>query len=1047
MRNQALVVIGLLSCFLLAVSCGGGGGSSQQQQNVTEAGSYTYKFKAGDLFPIKEGMSFHIKELGGEGEVALASTILSENDLQEFAVEFKVDKNYVLVLHRYDMPFMRTVILSSQLQAADQNGSLEIGAINAITTYLTGLLEVQLNGARLAAKGKVNTDEIIIKQFMSENFTGSVSDFSSLSYSNIQNGVISTTGLFNQRKNRINLLRVYFNNVYDLPSAPTILEKTAMGELFNAFFDESSSSILLSKLSSSNLPNVSSDKGVSLFETLNSRSAFFLGGTGVLSAEELRQVYFEPQYAFNTELLDVFIDTPESFISGVIEGPAGPGTTVVLSKPSQNSTLSLQTVTDQNGKFSFTGVPMGSYKVTSHKPGYFFKEKAIQKTLVKQKTFDINVTISSFALADYIDNITLVLNNNKLRLKDGSITSAKLASNLSLKGNVTVAGSANIGGIVYPTTDGSAGHVLVTDGNGKLSFSSIQQTTSSVDYNTLTNLPTLFDGNYNSLANKPTLFDGNYTSLAGKPTLFSGNYAELSGKPAIPVIGSNTVYKDVAVSITSDWVNTVNPWSDAEVADNLTLNQGSILNSSISGSNAILTDLKVMNSANILKDLNVSGNQVVLSANLRVIGKGNISGLVYPQADGTLGQFLKTDGSGHLSWQTLAGVQWSGANLVNNETIVGNWVNTNHPWADNEVADSLTINAGTITNTPVSGSSGSFTTLSASSNTSLSGTLTVTGQSNISGLKYPTTDGTSGQVLKTDGSGTLSFVSVADSNLANLSNAATARTNLGLGSVATQNSTSVSITGGTITGITDLAIADGGTGAGDATTARTNLGLGSVATQNSSAVSITGGTITGITDLAIADGGTGAGDVTTARTNLGLGTLATQNSANVSVTNLTATGSTNLNGLTVIDNTDTVIMTSGNRIGIGTTPTSYRLTLPNTAGASGMGLAYTWATYSSKRYKEDIKTIEAPLEKVLQLRGVTYKSKKEVGGTKQYGFIAEEIEDVIPEVVVKDDEGEVTGMDYSRIPALNIEAIKALNIQMLELQKQVKELKKQLEEK
>ncbi len=61
----------------------------------------------------------------------------------------------------------------------------------------------------------------------------------------------------------------------------------------------------------------------------------------------------------------------------------------------------------------------------------------------------------------------------------------------------------------------------------------------------------------------------------------------------------------------------------------------------------------------------------------------------------------------------------------------------------------------------------------------------------------------------------------------------------------------------------------------DNTAQRTTLGLGTIATQAASGVAITGGSITGITDLAIADGGTGASDAPTALSNLGAVPLAT----------------------------------------------------------------------------------------------------------------------------------------------------------------------------
>jgi hypothetical protein len=86
-------------------------------------------------------------------------------------------------------------------------------------------------------------------------------------------------------------------------------------------------------------------------------------------------------------------------------------------------------------------------------------------------------------------------------------------------------------------------------------------------------------------------------------------------------------------------------------------------------------------------------------------------------------------------------------------------------------------------------------------------------------------------------------------------------------------------------------------------------------------------------------------------------------------------------------------------LGVGVGAPGYRVDLPNTSGLGGRGRANQWTTYSDGRFKTNVETIDHALDKITALRGVSYVSTTETNGERQVGFIAQEVEKIVPEVV------------------------------------------------
>ncbi|MDP2385306.1 MAG: tail fiber domain-containing protein [Bacteroidota bacterium] len=114
---------------------------------------------------------------------------------------------------------------------------------------------------------------------------------------------------------------------------------------------------------------------------------------------------------------------------------------------------------------------------------------------------------------------------------------------------------------------------------------------------------------------------------------------------------------------------------------------------------------------------------------------------------------------------------------------------------------------------------------------------------------------------------------------------------------------------------------------------------------------------------------------------------------------------------------------------------------------SGDAWGKSWISWSDRNLKENIDSITNALDKLKQLTGYTYNMKASFTGSttnrSEMGLIAQEVEKIIPQIVMTDENG-IKGVAYQNLIPLLIEAIKEQNKNLTDQQYQIKTLQSDL---
>jgi len=126
-------------------------------------------------------------------------------------------------------------------------------------------------------------------------------------------------------------------------------------------------------------------------------------------------------------------------------------------------------------------------------------------------------------------------------------------------------------------------------------------------------------------------------------------------------------------------------------------------------------------------------------------------------------------------------------------------------------------------------------------------------------------------------------------------------------------------------------------------------------------------------------------------------------------------------GSSAISSSQGIVLDVNDNLGIGVNeasdlPLAYKLVVSGSIKATG-----TVVQGSDERLKEDIAPIDNALSRINHIDGVFFKYKD--SGDKSVGFVAQQIQKVLPEVVSEDNNGYL-GVNYSGVTAVLVEAIR-----------------------